>query len=210
MIAPNDYYLDCQPIFDVQISNDKDGNPGIFTLDMNEYVQGAIPDNLNSSYDIKQCKRPNGVSYADYGYTIDEFNDFITNASIDKDKIRKNNDFNKRRFKHLSPIKIAFISFIFLIIIALVIYGHTGGGDIVVQISLAVVLVGFITFLLYFYFRSRINLRNIINYQPESNVPGSPSSSSHKTPNKTLNKHSIKHSVKKPKKKKKVKHRKKK
>lgn len=190
MIAPNDYYLDCQPIFDVQIANDKDGKPGIFTLDMNEYVQGAIPDNLNSSYDIKQCKRPNGESYADYGYTINEFNDFITKSSLKTDKTRKNKknyDINERRFKHLSPIKIAFISFIFLIIIALVIYNFAG--DIVGPISLAVVLVGFITFLLYFYFRSRINLRNIINYQPESNVPGSPSSSSPKTPKKKKVKH---------------------
>lgn len=209
MIAPNDYYLDCQPIFDVQIANYDGDKTGIFTLDMNEYVQGAIPDNLNSSYDIKQCKRPNGESYADYGYTIDEFNDFITNASIVTDKTRKNKknyDINKRRFKHLSPIKIAFISFIFLIIIALVIYHYasTGGGragDIVGTISLAVVLVGFITFLLYFYFRSRINLKNIINYQPESKVLGSTSSSSHKTPNKTLSKKPKKKKVKRRKKK---------
>lgn len=173
MIAPNDYYLDCQPIFDVQIANDKSGNSGIFTLDMNEYVQGAIPDNLNSSYYIKQCKRPNGEAYADYGYTIDEFNDFIKYSSLetDKTKARKN---IKRRFKHLSPINIAFISFIFLIIIVLVIYNY---GSYNTSLPLVVVLVGFITFLLYFYFMSRINLRNIINYQQESNVTDSTSSS---------------------------------
>jgi len=168
MGSPNQYYLDCQPIFDASTTGSKNN---IVSLDANDRIKGAIPYNLSTSYDIKQCVKPvSGENYESYGSKNNFFDQYLSTIPLLSEKNDKLKRIDKAMVLKTKGMRVStkysliVISFV-VIISAWIIFSTikklnmkgVGGG-----VGIFICLCGLGT-LLTFYFMSNINLRHLMS-----------------------------------------------